>query len=103
MKNKKVFFTLLISQILFGLFTLVWLFVALMSVMMFDNPGTENVFWPVLLFIVNWLYPVALILSIIVSWVLYRYNKMKTAVIIAMIPLLWVLAIGGFMLYANFS
>lgn len=103
MKNKKVFFTLLISQILFGLFTLVWLFVALMSVMMFDNPGTENVFWPVLLFIVNWLYPVALILSIIVSWVLYRYNKMKSAVIIAMIPLLWVLAIGGFMLYANFS
>ncbi|WP_419875038.1 hypothetical protein [Candidatus Pristimantibacillus sp. PTI5] len=103
MKNKKVFFTLLISQILFGLFTLVWLFVALMSVMMFDNPGTENVFWPVLLFIVNWLYPVALILSIIVSWVLYRYDKMKTAVIIAMIPLLWVLAIGGFMLYANFS
>jgi hypothetical protein len=103
MKNKKVFFTMLISQIFFGLFTLVWLFVALMSVMMFDNPGTENVFWPVLLFIVNWLYPVALILSIIVSWVLYRYNKMKTAVIIAIIPLIWVLAIGGFMLYANFS
>ncbi|MDQ8737864.1 hypothetical protein [Paenibacillus sp. LHD-38] len=103
MKNKKVFFTMLISQIFFGLFTLVWLFVALMSVMMFDNPGTENVFWPVLLFIVNWLYPVALILSIIVSWVLYRYNKMKTAVTIAMIPLIWVLAIGGFMLYANFS
>lgn len=103
MKNKKVFLTMLISQIFFGLFTLVWLFVALMSVMMFDNPGTENVFWPVLLFIVNWLYPVALILSIIISWVLYRYNKMKTAVTIAMIPLIWVLALGVLLLVANFS
>ncbi|MGO4695880.1 hypothetical protein AB4Z50_16525 [Paenibacillus sp. 2TAB26] len=103
MKNKKVFLTMLISQILFGLFTLVWLFVALMSVMMFDSPGSENLFWPVLLFIVIWLYPVALILSIIASWVLYRFNKMKIAVTIAMVPLIWVLPLFGFLIYANVS
>jgi len=57
----------------------------------------------VLLFIVIWLYPVALILSIIVSWVLYRFNKMKTAVAIAMVPLFWVLPLLSFLLYANVS
>jgi ABC-type polysaccharide/polyol phosphate export permease len=103
MKNKNVFLTMLISQILFGLFTIIWLFVAIMSVMMFDNPDSEKLFWPVLMFIVIWLYPVALIVSIIVSWVLYRFNKMKTAVTIAMVPLFWVLPLLGFLIYANVS
>ncbi|WP_169090951.1 hypothetical protein [Paenibacillus sp. PL91] len=103
MRNKKVFFTLLISQILFGLFTIVWFFVALMSVMIFDSPGSANLFWPVVLFIINWLYPVALILSIIVSWILYRFGKMKTAVTVAMVPLIWVLAFAVLFIIASLS
>ncbi|OBZ13752.1 hypothetical protein [Bacillus sp. FJAT-26390] len=103
MRNKKVFFTLLISQILFGLFTFIWFFVALMSVMIFDSPGSEKLFWPVLLFIINWLYPVALILSIIVSWVLYRLDKMKTAITIAMVPLIWILPVFCIIIYAGSS
>jgi type II secretory pathway component PulC len=71
--------------------------------MIFDSPGSENIFWPVALFIINWLYPVALILSIIVSWVLYRFDKMKTAITIAMVPLIWVLALAGIFIYAGLS
>lgn len=99
MRNKKVFLTMLISQILFGFFTLPWFLVSLMSFMIFDNPNGENMFWPLLLFILNWLYPVALIASIIISWLLYRRSKMKAAVTVSLVPLLWVLALASLFLF----
>ncbi|WP_138754292.1 hypothetical protein [Paenibacillus sinopodophylli] len=99
MRNKKVFLTMLISQILFGMFTFIWFVTALMSFMIFDNPAGEHMFWPLLVFIVYWLYPIALIASIIMSWLLYRKGKMKAAVTISLVPLLWVLALASLFLF----
>ncbi|MCA0757148.1 hypothetical protein KP806_18965 [Paenibacillus sp. N4] len=103
MKSKKTFLFLLISQILFVLGSVAWFFFAVMSVMMFDTPGSENIVWAQLLFLAIWVYPLALLGSAIISWILYHYQKMKTAVAVGLIPALWLLPIIGFLLYANLS
>ncbi|MCF2939544.1 hypothetical protein L1N85_14060 [Paenibacillus alkaliterrae] len=75
----------------------------MMSVMMFDTPGSEKLLWAQALFAAIWIYPLALLASMIVSWILYHYRKMKTAVTIGMVPLLWVLPIVALLGYANLS
>lgn len=95
MKNVKAGLFLLFSQIAYALLTVVWLIVALMSFMLFDSSEawTNTPTW--FLFVFVWLYPLAVAISAVVSWVLYHKRKFKAAVWTDLIPLLWVLAVGG--------
>ncbi len=103
MKNKRTFLFLLISQIVFAVSSIAWFFFAMMSVMMFDTPGSESNFWLMALFIAIWVYPLAFLGSALISWILYNYRQMRGAVIASLVPALWVVPIAGFLLYANLS
>ena len=94
MKNRKAAIFLLVSQIVYALFSLAWIIVALMSFMMFDTPEALSDAQTLFIFFMVWAYPVALIGSAVVSWVFYHKRKFKGAVRIDLIPLLWVLGIG---------
>jgi hypothetical protein len=102
MKNKKAFYTLLSTQMIYGLFLIVWMFFAGMSVMMFDSPGSENsvLLWAIFSAIVA--YPLGLIVGVIMSWINYSRQKYKRAYWYNCIPLIWVVPIIGFLGYANF-
>ncbi|MFC4099847.1 hypothetical protein [Paenibacillus xanthanilyticus] len=102
MSKKKVLAGLIIPQIVYVLFILVWIFVSIASVMMFDSPGSENHLgvWAVFLLIVA--YPVGLIAGLLLSWVSFFRRRYRAALLWNGIPLLWVLPIGGFLIYANF-
>jgi uncharacterized membrane protein YdbT with pleckstrin-like domain len=102
-KSKRTFWFLLISQIIFVIGSIAWFFFAMMSVMMFDSPGSESNFWLMALFIAIWVYPLALLGSALISWILYNYRQMRGAVIASLIPALWIVPIIGFLLYANVS
>ncbi len=91
MKNVKVSLFLLISQILYVLMSAVWLITALMSFMMFDSPEALTSAPTILIFLFVWLYPIALIASGVISWILYHKRKFKAATWTGLIPLLWVL------------
>lgn len=93
MKNRKTAIFLLVSQIVYALFSLAWIIVALMSFMMFDSPDALSDGTTLFVFIMVWMYPVALIGSAIVGWVLYHKRKFRGAVWIDLIPMLWVLGI----------
>jgi len=92
-KNVKAGLFLLISQLIYGVFLVVWLLVALMSFLMFDTPEALADPLTVFLFVVVWLYPLAVIGTIIASWVLYHKRKFKGAACIGLVPLLWLLPI----------
>ena len=95
MKNAKAGLFLLFSQIVYVLWIALWLIFALMSFMLFDSSEawTDAPTW--FLFIFVWLYPLAVVASAVVSWVLYHKRKFKAAVWTDLIPLVWVVAIGG--------
>ncbi|RUS46647.1 hypothetical protein [Cohnella sp. AR92] len=100
-KNGKANAYLLISQIVYVLMGIPWLFVAVMATMGFDNPDTESAsyFWFMSLYIVNWLYPIALLVACGVSWALYHLKKFKAAVWVNQIPLLWLLPLIALLVY----
>ncbi|MDQ6423533.1 hypothetical protein RB620_29405 [Paenibacillus sp. LHD-117] len=100
MKNAKAGLFLILSQVGYGLFSLVWIIVALASFMMFDSPAALSDLRTMCIFIFLWLYPVGFLGSMIASWVLYHKRKFRKAVWIDLIPLLWVLTIAGFMVFA---
>lgn len=81
---------LVISQIVFVLCILPWLFVWGMSVMIFDS-GFH--LWNTLFFIAISLYPLAVIGCSIAAWLL-RTRRKRTAIWINLIPLLWIVGIG---------
>jgi hypothetical protein len=95
MKNTKVGLYLILSQIGFLLFGVLWAIVAMMSFMMFDQPEAlkDPVTLSVFLFV--WLYPVGFLGSMIASWILYHKRKFRWAAWINSLPLIWVLVIGG--------
>jgi len=90
MKNVKVSLFLLISQILYVLMSVVWLITAFMSFMIFDSPEALTSATAILIFLFVWLYPVAVIASGVISWILYHKRKFKIATGIGLIPLIWV-------------
>lgn len=90
MKNAKVSLFLILSQILYVLMSAVWLITALMSFMIFDSPEALTSVPTILIFLFVWLYPIALIASGVIGWVLYHKRKFKAAAWIGLIPLIWV-------------
>ncbi|MDG0794684.1 hypothetical protein OMP38_30495 [Cohnella ginsengisoli] len=91
MKNPKTAAVLLVSQLIFVLLVVPWLIVALTSFMIFDSPDSVTAAWPIAIIVFVWAYPIALIVSIAVSWVLYHKRKFKGALWWGFVPVIWVL------------
>jgi hypothetical protein len=83
-RKKSTKFILIIATIFFALSVIPALFVAVMSVMIFDSGVTTTriVFYS---FIVS--YPLICLLSFL-SWVFYGYKKYAVAIFISLLPLL---------------
>ncbi|MNQ92332.1 hypothetical protein D3C85_1077550 [compost metagenome] len=101
--RNKMLWTLIVSQIVYVLFVLVWLFIAGMSVMLFDDPDAVGHLGTWLIFISILLYPLGLIAAIIGGWVTFARRRYRAVTIWNCIPLLWIVPIVGFLVYANFS
>ena len=91
---------LIVTQCLYGLFLIIWLFFSGISVMMFDSPGSEHNTWLWVLFWSILMYPVGLLAGTIGSWVCYRRRAFVGALWWNAIPLVWVLPISAFVVYA---
>jgi hypothetical protein len=95
MKNVKANLFLIISQILFGIVALISALFTLMSLLMADQFDELNALQAVSL-VLLWCYPIAYVVTAVVSWLLYHKRKFKAAVWVGAIPLLWVLPLFGF-------
>ncbi|MBB6637272.1 hypothetical protein [Cohnella thailandensis] len=100
-KNFKACVYLWISQCIYVFMGAPWFFIALMATMGFDNPdtGSASFKWLMLLYIVNWLYPIALLFSAGAAWALYHLKKFKAAVWVNQIPLLWLVPLIVLLVY----
>ncbi|MFC3803592.1 hypothetical protein [Cohnella sp. GCM10012308] len=92
MKNAKAVATLLICQLIFVLLVVPWVVVALTSFIALDSPDSVIETWPFAVVVFYWAYPVALIVSLIISWALYHKRRFKGALWWGFIPVLWLLA-----------
>ncbi|MBB6669610.1 hypothetical protein [Cohnella nanjingensis] len=90
---------LVLSQILYLLCMIPWLFVWGISFMSFDQGfGLANVSFVAGI----GLYPVAAIVCAILAWRFHRRRK-KTAIVVNLIPMAWILGLGVPLLFINFS
>ncbi|WP_139990972.1 hypothetical protein [Paenibacillus paridis] len=103
MNRKKTLTVLIASQIIYLLFIAVWLFVSAMSVMMFDSADATGDALTWLIFIYILLYPAGLLAALIGGWVLFYRRSYKGALVWNGVPLLWVMPLLGFLVYAQFS
>ncbi|WP_147535107.1 hypothetical protein [Bacillus marasmi] len=86
---------LIITQIIYSLSLLPWYVIWMMSFMSFDSGiGFGNSAFV----LVITLYPVAIIICSLIAWKL-RGGNTRLAVIINLVPLLWVAAFCGFMIF----
>ncbi|MGZ4135924.1 MAG: hypothetical protein ACXVPC_12260 [Tumebacillaceae bacterium] len=99
-KNKRAFSTLLIWQLLFVLFLLIWFFVSIASAMMFDAPGSEKSTGLWVLFYSIMAYPAGLVVGVLGSWICYARGKYRSAYVFNFIPAIWVIPIVAMMGYA---
>ena len=99
--RNKTLWILILTQFVYLLFIPVWLFMAGMSVMMFDDPDAVNDAATWLIFTAILLYPVGLLLAVIFGWVKFVSRKYKAAMIWNAVPWLWIAPLGGFLIYAN--
>ncbi|WP_136605231.1 hypothetical protein [Paenibacillus dokdonensis] len=88
---------MIISQIIYLLFILPWLFIWGISFMGFDSGVSGGA---IALVTIIGVYPLVAIACSIIAWVLHK-RKTRTAVLINLIPMLWVVGIGGPVLYIN--
>lgn len=86
---------LIIIQILYVLSLLPWFVIWGMSFMSFDA-GIG--FYNTLFVAVITLYPVAIIVSSIFAWV-YRLKRRRLAIILNLVPMVWVISFTLFMLW----
>lgn len=90
---------LILSQILYVLCLIPWLVIWGLSFMSFDNGFS----WANITFVLSIsLYPVAVILCTIMAWVL-RIRRQRAAIVINLIPMIWVVGLGSLMILINFS
>lgn len=88
---------LVISQFFYLLFLIPWLLIFGLSFMSFD--GGVNAFNSAFVLGIG-LYPVAFLICSIFAWVLHR-RKQRVAIILNCIPLIWVVGVGGPVLFIN--
>lgn len=90
---------LIISQIFYLICIVPWLPIFLLSFMSFDAGFT---LYNVAFVSVIGFYPIAVIICSIIAWFL-RLRKKNVAIIINLVPMLWILLIGLPILYINIS
>lgn len=79
---------LIVTTLLFAVGGVLGVIPALFSPMMFDAPGsTENPF-TVALFLSVISFPVVSLLSIVISWLLYAFDRPRAAWLLALTPLI---------------
>jgi hypothetical protein len=76
------------------------MFIAGMSVMMFDDPDAISDAPTWLIFIAILLYPVGLLAAIIGGWVTFSRRRYRASLIWNCIPLLWIVPLSGFLAYS---
>lgn len=103
MNRKKMLWTLILSQIVYLIFVLVWLFIAGMSVMLFDDPDAASNVTTWLIFIAILLYPVGLLAALIGGWVSFSSRRYRASLVWNCIPLIWIVPLGGFLAYSLLS
>ncbi|RTE10665.1 hypothetical protein [Paenibacillus whitsoniae] len=103
MSRKTALWTLVGSQLFYLLFVFVWLFVSGMSVMMFDSLDASGSAMTWTIFISIILYPAGLLAGLIGSWIMFARRKYRAAMIWNGIPLVWIVPIAGFLVYAMTS
>jgi hypothetical protein len=91
-KHKGTLVTLIISTILFLLLIIPGIYVAMMSVMLFDAPGSTENPSVVAFFYSIVSFPVMCGLSPI-SWIFYAFKLYKTALFVSLSPILSIIAI----------
>ncbi|RPJ61651.1 MAG: hypothetical protein EHM12_05125 [Dehalococcoidia bacterium] len=80
--------TLYIVLIVIALATLLpWPFVAYTSLFAFDAPGSDKDPATLAMTVPIWIYPVILLGSAGISWLMYRRKKLNLAIVLACIPL----------------
>jgi len=84
---------LIVSQSLYALSLAAWLVIWGLSFMAFDNGFA---FWNTAFVIAITLYPVAIVVCSILAWAI-RKRKRQAAVLVNLVPLLWVFAFAIFM------
>ena len=80
---------LIVATVLYGLSLLPAAVMVLMSPMMFDA-GESPEAWTMFGFVVG--YPVIVLLTLVVAWVLFAKKKYRAALIVSLLPILEVVA-----------
>jgi hypothetical protein len=89
---------LIISQILYLLCTFPWLLIFGLSFMSFDNGfALANVSFVLSI----GLYPIAVIICSIMAWILH-VRKRRVAIIVNLLPMLWIVFLGLPLIIINF-
>jgi len=78
---------LIAATVLFAIGGLLSLLPAMMSGMMFDAPGSERNPATIAIFVSVISFPVVCVLSILVSWILYRCGRLEAALLASAAPL----------------
>lgn len=87
-EKKKTFTYFVISDVIYALFLIIWFFMTVMSLVIYSIPADTRL---MIIFYTILAYPVALVISAVMSWVLFRRRRMVGAHIWNLVPLLWLL------------
>ncbi len=80
---------LIVATVLYGLSLVPAAFMVMMSPMMFDAGPSPEV-WTMFGLVVG--YPVLVLVTIVLGWVLFAYKKYRAALIVSLLPILEVVA-----------
>ncbi|QHT60213.1 hypothetical protein GXP70_09840 [Paenibacillus lycopersici] len=100
MKRGTAAAALIMSQLVYLVSLVAWLFVLGMSVMGFDSPKAAYDVTTWLIFIYILIYPAAILGSMIAGWILFARRRRRAAMLWNGIPLLWLLPLIALLIYA---
>ncbi|GJM80257.1 hypothetical protein HMSSN139_27530 [Paenibacillus sp. HMSSN-139] len=99
--KRKTLLFLILSQLVYLMFSIAWLVVLGISAYLFHDSGDVNQGMR-LLFAYLQAYPGGLLLALILGWTYFAKGNYKRAVGWNLLPLLWVVPYLGIIVYANF-
>ena len=99
MSQKRTRTFLIIATVIFSLGGLLGVLPAITSVFLFDAPGSESNAATVVLFVNALTFPLACLVSVVASWVLYAVKRYTLACVLALLPLVNVIFGGGALLW----
>ncbi len=90
---------LIVSQAISALSLVPWVFVAGMAVMAFDAPGSTGLWGPWLFAGTIWSYPLWVLASAILAWVLYAQKRLRGATVATSVPIAIIAAAALFVIF----